>query len=353
MDTLKILSSYSLELLGFGAILLGASSFLHFRKRKRDHLESLTTLGSVIKRLAQEGDYSVKIRAEGYTPEVKELVEATNILIQQIALRDKRLIEYKLNLENLVVERSEQILKMNDELRKAILEATDANKAKSVFLANMSHELRTPLTTITLYTDILHNKVNDKLATIVGKIQNASNHLLRLIDDILDLSNIEQGKLNIEISVVNLTEVLPELQMLVDPLAQKNQNKFKLFNEGSTKLQTDPKKLTQVLYNLLENACKFTSCGQVSLEVKEFENYVLFEVADTGIGMTPEQVKVVFQDFTQADSTTSKKYGGTGLGLALVKKYTDMLHGSVSVDSELDKGTIFRLIFPIQFERGL
>ena len=241
------------------------------------------------------------------------------------------------------------------ELEAAMVEAEAANVAKSSFLANMSHELRTPLNAIIGYSEILLEMAQDdgldEYSRDLTKIQSAGRHLLNLISDILDLSKIEAGKMDIYLEDVPISGLLDEISAIVKPLVEKNGNLFKIDcppDIGS--LHSDRTKLKQNLLNLLSNATKFTSSGTVTLTIARDASSphspVSFKVQDSGIGMTPEQVAKLFSPFAQADASTTKRYGGTGLGLAITRHFCEILGGSISVDSATGVGSTFTMVLP-------
>ena len=238
--------------------------------------------------------------------------------------------------------------------KSAQAEAETANRAKSSFLASMSHELRTPLNAILLYCELLMDEVKergiDEMTGDLDKIQGAGRHLLGLIDDILDLSKIEAGRMSVYFEACDVPSLLEEIAATAGSLVARNRNRFRLEADPSIlTLTTDQKKLRQMLYNLLSNAAKFTQDGLVTLRVSRDpadEALASFAVTDTGIGMSPDQLGRVFQEFTQAEDSTSRKYGGTGLGLTLCRKFASLLGGQILVESEPGKGSTFRILLP-------
>jgi signal transduction histidine kinase/DNA-binding response OmpR family regulator len=248
-----------------------------------------------------------------------------------------------------------ELKERQSELEKAMAEADSANRAKSVFLANMSHELRTPLNAIIGYSEMLHELSEEQGLTDfshdLNKIQDAGRHLLSLISDVLDLSKIEAGKLEIYLEDVQLPDLIEEVRIIVDPLAAKSSNRLEVnCPDDIGSLRTDRTKLKQSMLNLLSNASKFTSNGTVALDVKREargpESWVTFIIRDTGIGMTQEQIARLFEAFAQADASTTKRYGGTGLGLAITRSFCEILGGTVTVASERGKGSTFTITLP-------
>src|SRR3984885_3008817 len=233
-----------------------------------------------------------------------------------------------------------------------------AGQHKSQFLANMSHELRTPLNAIIGYSEILQEDIadlgQDNVSRDLKKIEGAGRHLLGLINDILDLSKVEAGKMDVYLEDVEIVPLLEEVRALIVPLAEKNGNTLKLKpakNLGS--MHTDRTKLKQSLLNILSNGSKFTQNGRLTLVAERFKAdrpMVRFAVSDTGIGMTEEQVGRLFQAFSQADASTTKKYGGTGLGLAISRRFCQLLGGDIAVTSRPGKGSTFTITLPAQSE---
>jgi GAF domain-containing protein/CheY-like chemotaxis protein/HAMP domain-containing protein len=233
-----------------------------------------------------------------------------------------------------------------------------AGQHKSQFLANMSHELRTPLNAIIGYSEILQEDVADLGQDNVGrdlkKIEGAGRHLLGLINDILDLSKVEAGKMDVFLEDVEIVPLLEEVRALIVPLAEKNGNTLKLRpakNLGS--MHTDRTKLKQSLLNILSNGSKFTQNGRLTLVAERFKAdrpMVRFAVSDTGIGMTEQQLGRLFQAFSQADASTTKKYGGTGLGLAISRRFCQLLGGDIAVTSRPGKGSTFTITLPAHSE---
>jgi signal transduction histidine kinase/CheY-like chemotaxis protein len=222
-----------------------------------------------------------------------------------------------------------------------------ASQHKSQFLASMSHELRTPLNAIIGLTEMM---VTNAARFGTEKAGRAGTHLLGLINQVLDLSKIEAGKLELNPETVNLAPLIEEVMGTARQLAEQNKNRLIVESQANLgPLTVDPMRLRQILLNLLSNACKFTKQGEVTLRVKKVvngRNWIEIAVADTGIGMTPEQQAKLFEEFTQADSSTARQYGGTGLGLAITRKLARMMGGDVTLTSEPGKGSVFTVRLP-------
>jgi len=230
--------------------------------------------------------------------------------------------------------------------------AEAASQYKSTFLANMSHELRTPLNAIIGYSEMLQEEAQDIALTDfvpdLQKIQNAGKHLLGLINDILDLSKIEAGKMSLYLEDFDIAEMIRDVAATVQPLVAKNANRLGVnCPEGVGRMHADVTKVRQTLFNLLSNACKFTERGTIELTVERQEERILLRVRDTGVGMTSEQQSRLFEAFTQADASTSGKYGGTGLGLAISRRFCRMMDGDLYCESEPGRGSTFTVVLPL------
>ncbi len=247
--------------------------------------------------------------------------------------------------------------KQAEEFQKAKKAAEAANQAKSAFLANMSHELRTPLNAIIGYSEMLQEEAEDlgheDFIPDLQKINAAGKHLLALINDILDLSKIEAGRMELYLETFEIAPMVRDVVSTIGPLVEKNTNALQVrCPDDIGSMKADLTKVRQGLFNLLSNACKFTERGVISLdatrETADSGEWIVFRVGDTGIGMTPEQMGKLFQEFTQADASTTRKYGGTGLGLALSRRFCRMMGGDITVASEVGTGSTFTITLPAE-----
>ncbi|BAZ93837.1 signal transduction histidine kinase [Thiohalobacter thiocyanaticus] len=254
----------------------------------------------------------------------------------------------------------DRLMAQQRELEQAAEEARSVSRAKSAFLANMSHELRTPLNAIIGYSEMLEEEAGElgvkELTPDLYKIKSAGRHLLSLINDVLDLSKIEAGKMEINPVMFQLRDLVNDVVDNIHPMMSHNNNRFDVqVPESPGRMFSDETKLRQVLMNLLSNAAKFTENGDVRLGLarrREGEQeWIDFTVEDTGIGIPPEKLDRLFQEFSQIDSSSTRKYGGTGLGLAISRRICEKLGGSVEVDSEPGRGSRFTLCLPADLSR--
>jgi signal transduction histidine kinase len=226
-------------------------------------------------------------------------------------------------------------------------EADRANAAKSEFLANMSHELRTPLNAVIGYSELLEEEFlsagQAAGADDAQRIRSAGRHLLSIINAILDLSKIEAGRLDLHIAPTNVTALVEEVVAAMEPAVRASGNTLTVKCVAIGQVETDAVLLRQCLFNLLSNANKFTTAGRIGLDVAHVDGLLRLRVADTGIGMTPEQLAILFQPFTQADASVTRRYGGTGLGLAITRRLARLLGGDVVVRSKPGTGSVFTL----------
>jgi signal transduction histidine kinase len=244
-------------------------------------------------------------------------------------------------------------VRLFDEIQDKSRQLAEASQHKSQFLANMSHELRTPLNAIIGVSEMLREDAEalKQDTEPLDRVLGAGRHLLALINDILDLSKIEAGRMELQLEDFALAPLIDGVVKTIEPLAAKNTNKVVVQCDGAIgSLHADPMRLRQALLNLMSNANKFTERGTITVHARQAQetgrDWVTIAVADTGIGMTPEQMGKLFQEFSQADASTTRKYGGTGLGLAISKRFCQMMGGDITVESEPGKGSVFTVRLP-------
>jgi signal transduction histidine kinase/CheY-like chemotaxis protein len=287
--------------------------------------------------------------------ELGNLAKTFQKMAREIESREQYLQEWNQKLENTVEERTKELRKITVEAEAARAEAEAANRTKSSFLASMSHELRTPLNAIIGYSEMLMEEAEEsgieELSGDLKKIHSAGKHLLALINDILDLSKIEAGKMELFLEIFDVPVIVEDVVSTVQPLVEKNSNRLTVNCDAEMgTIRSDLTKVRQGLFNLLSNACKFTRNGEITLDVfrdsGEGKEWINFQVSDTGIGISQEQMKKLFEAFSQADSSTTRQYGGTGLGLNITRKFCQLMGGDVSVRSEYGKGSTFAIRLP-------
>ncbi|TQF66898.1 hybrid sensor histidine kinase/response regulator [Pseudoalteromonas luteoviolacea] len=309
-------------------------------------LTPIELLGEASHRVG-DGDLSVYLPAHE-DDEVGTLFDDFNHMVKQIRDFQGELEDYKLHLEEKVENRTRALEEMNQQLEVAITEAEQANQLKSRFLANMSHEIRTPLTAIMGFTEqLLHNPQAKNAELHLDTILRNSKHLLELINNILDLSKIEAEKLEVEQNEIEFLPLLKDVESIILPMAEEKQLDFMLdYNFPLPKvLNSDETRLKQILLNIASNAVKFTEQGSIIIGVdfKAGPDHFIFVIKDTGIGMSESEMERVFKPFEQADTTTTRRFGGTGLGLCISKNLAQLLGGDVEVTSEQGNGSIFSI----------
>jgi len=337
------------EFLGFIAQSVGAAmASVLYRQRLQDALEESQTLNEELQVQQEE----LRTANEELEEQSRALEESQSALEnQQAELRttNDQLAEQALNLDM----KNSALQSAQEQLQHRAVELESASRYKSEFLANMSHELRTPLNSSLILAKLLSDNTNgnltDEQVRFAQTIYSAGNDLLQLINDILDISKVEAGKLELVPEDVPVRRVVEGLARTFEPLARQKSLEFKIAVEPGVpaSLHTDRQRMEQILKNLLSNAVKFTELGAVSLSVSTTpEGDVAFQVRDTGIGIATDQQDKIFDAFHQADGTTSRRFGGTGLGLSITRDLTRLLGGSVSVSSAPNEGSVFTLVLP-------
>lgn len=304
-------------------------------------LARLGRLEADIRRVRTSDDLSVRVATNGHD-ELSQLAGEINRTLDALELAQAR---HRLAESELIHARDG---------------AEAASRAKSEFLASMSHELRTPLTAIIGYSELLQREIRHRgygvIASDIDRIWKAGNHLLSLISDILDLSKIEAGKMRLDLEIFTVANLMGDVVATARPLVEKNNNTLVVDYSGELgAMCSDQTRIRQVLLNLLSNAAKFTKHGTVTItasrETAGSAEWLRVRVSDTGIGIAPEQLSRLFQNFTQAEPNTTRKYGGSGLGLALSRRFCQMMGGEITVSSVQDQGSIFEICLPFRADK--
>ena len=317
------------------------------RTRRRYHLDVRGTRFRYQKRdllLAVIDDITERKDAQLALRRAKELLE------ERVAERTRELEQVNARLHT-----------VNDELRAARDHAIEASRAKSAFLANMSHELRTPLNAIIGYSELLDEDMGESASSIhrqdLRRIRTSAFHLLTLINDVLDVSKIEAGRMDVFVEAFDAREMIEDTAATLEPLASRNDNRLNIaYHGGDTEVSADPTKVRQIIYNLLSNACKFTHGGTIRLSAgivaDDAGEWFEIVVSDTGIGIPAGKLDELFEPFRQADESTTRQYGGTGLGLAITRAFCKLMGGTIRASSTLGVGSTFTARIPRHVDPG-
>jgi two-component system sensor histidine kinase BarA len=331
-DNISLSLTFAIALLVFLRLLV---------KRITTPLQNLSTVMTLAD---QQGDAQIRAEVRGPS-EITHMAQSFNKMMETLEERDLRLRRHRDMLETEVALRTQELVQARDE-------AVRASKHKSEFLANMSHELRTPMNAIIGYTEMviedLEAEGNKDAVSDLKRVKNASRHLLSLINSVLDLSKIEAGRMDLWIETVSINELLNQVRDSVEPMIMKNNNNFEIKKSLSQKtLDIDPGKLRQILLNLLSNAAKFTENGQIHMDVRLNKSKLVIAVKDTGIGIPENMQEQIFEAFRQLDMSTTRGYGGTGLGLGISQRYCQLMGGKITVKSKEGEGSVFTVTIPL------
>jgi len=352
---LKALSQLELDLLENNkeAMSIGVNAMLNL-KRIQGLLEETQAQAEELQAQHSELE-NLNTELEAQAQKLQASEEELKVQQEELLQTNQELEENSRSLE----EKNQLIIERNYEIQKKAEELAISTKYKSEFLANMSHELRTPLNSILLLSRLMaennEKNLSNEQIEYARVIQSSGNGLLSLIDEILDLSKIEAGKMSLEFNSVTVAEIVNDMKILFDPIANEKRLEFKLSVEDDVVpvLETDKMRLEQILKNLLSNALKFTSKGYVSLAISmaaDNKDMMCFKVKDTGIGIPKEKQQLIFEAFQQADGSTRRKYGGTGLGLSISRELVRLLGGDIQISSEPDSGSEFMVMVPVTKE---
>lgn len=355
-ETLEINSSDLLPIVETGIFKIEIKNLLVLPVIYNNNVIAVLELGSVDKPSSEAKEYLSKIQEQlaiGIT-NANALVQLENFIAELKQLNvdyQQQNIQVRKQNESLL-ELHQRLKEKADELAIQKQKAEESTQLKSQFLASMSHELRTPMNSILGLTELIIEKssLDDKNKERLQVVYKSGKRLMNLINDILDLSKIEAGKMELREEDVLLEEILEEVETTINPLVTEKSLEFNIIRDTNTRIlvNTDRGKITQVLINLLGNAIKFTHQGSIELKISTtVEKMLQFDVKDTGIGISEENQKIIFEEFRQIDGSTTRRYGGTGLGLAITKKIIELLKGKIWLKSESERGSTFSFTVPL------
>ncbi len=325
--------------------ILGAIILAFIMKLGIDRLtKPLVNLSDTMQDISEHGNYH-RVEVTG-ARELQELSTSFNEMIHTLEEQQEQIRKHRDSLETEVTLRTQDLIIARDS-------ALTASRHKSEFLATISHELRTPLQGIIGYADLIREELEvecmDHLVIDLNKIVRSANSLLSQINNLLDFTKIEAGKMDLNLSKTLVSEMIDELIETVSPLLEHNQNKIVVVNpHPEIQLHLDRQKVLQMLLNLVGNACKFTEQGTITITIDVQTAEIIFSVRDTGIGIPEAELDKIFNEFQQVDNSESREYGGTGLGLAITKKFCNLMKGEIHVESHVGEGTNFTITLPIQ-----
>jgi signal transduction histidine kinase/CheY-like chemotaxis protein len=318
-------------------------------------LSLLATVMLIVGTLLAMTAVAAAVLAQRSARRAREVARSNEALRAEVEMRQvaqQELQTHRDNLEIVVGERTQELERARSDAETARSDAEAANRAKSTFLANMSHELRTPLNAIIGYSEMLAEDMQDEgqqeHVSDLNKINAAGKHLLTLINDVLDLSKIEAGRMDLYLEHFEVEQLLEDVVATAMPLVEKKSNRLVTnFEPNLAAGRADVTKVRQALFNLLSNAAKFTENGTITLAARrdsgETGERLIFSVSDTGIGIPPEKLETIFEEFAQAEDHTTRNYGGTGLGLSISRRFAQMMGGDISLESAVGEGSTFTL----------
>lgn len=296
-------------------------------------------------RTASDVKYYPRAQITG-AAEIRQMAEAYNQMMTSLELQNTELEKHRDTLESEVEMRTQELLVARDT-------ALTASRHKSEFLANISHELRTPLQAIIGYTDLVKEDLElecmDVQVEDLNKSIRSAHNLLELINNILDIAKIEAGRMDLYLKPVDMTSLIDETLETVAPMAAANKNEIVVERESlALSLVLDRQKLMQIFLNLLSNACKFTKQGTITFTISSDTYFLYFSVVDTGLGIPQDQLKAIFEQFTQVDGSQTRKFEGTGLGMAITQNFCEIMGGEIQVESEVGVGSKFSVKLPLK-----